>query len=301
MSIGPILSELPAGVHINHLGDLENKAIDEASGLAASHLRPDILWIINDSGNEPLLHALGLDGSDRGFVRVDGAENIDWEDLASFIYNGTPYLLIADVGDNPEHRETGTIYIVKEPRIQGVRLRNGLSVSPERKIDFRYEDTPRDCEAVGVDTENRRIFLITKRTVPPMLYQLPLLPIHGPSILTAEKVTDLTGIAGNNASGTLSHTLLDYINYQSSPTAMDIAPDGLMAAILTYNAIYLFSRTPGENWIRAFSGKPVMVPIPRLYQAESLCFGMKGDRVFFTSEKDPAPLYRMDINRSVVQ
>ena len=289
MSIGPILSELPDGVHINHLGDLENKAINEASGLAASHLRSDILWIINDSGNEPLLHALGLDGSDRGFVRVDGAENIDWEDLASFTYNEIPYILIDDVGDNPEHRETGTIYIVKEPRIQGVRLRKGLSVSPEWKINFRYEDTPRDCEAVGVDTENRRIFLITKRTVPPMLYQLPLLPFHDPSILTAEKVTELTG--------TQSHTLLDYIQYQSAPTAMDIAPDGFMAAILTYNAIYLFSRTPGEDWIRTFSGKPVMVPIPRLYQAEALGFGMKGDRLFFTSEKDSAPLYRMDINR----
>ena len=299
-SISPTLSELPDGVHINHLGDLEKKAINEASGLAASHLRPDILWVINDSGNEPLLHALGLDGSDRGFVRVDGAENIDWEDLASFIYNGIPYILIADVGDNSERRETGTIYIVKEPRIQGVRLRKGLSVSTEWKINFRYEDTPRDCEAVGVDTENRRIFLVTKRTVPPILYQLPLLPFNGPSILTAEKVTELTGIARNNASGTRVHTLLDYIHYQSAPTAMDIAPDGFMAAILTYNAIYLFPRTHGEDWIRAFSGRPVMVPIPRLYQAEALCFGMKGDRLFFTSEKSPAPIYRMDINRSII-
>jgi len=301
LSIGPILSELPDGVHINHLGDLENKAISEASGLAASNLRSDILWIINDSGNEPLLHAIGSDGSDRGFVRVDGAENIDWEDLASFMYNGTPYILIADVGDNREHRETGTIYIVKEPRIQGVRLRKGLSVSPEWKINFRYEDAPRDCEAVGVDMENLRIFLVTKRTIPPMLYQLPLFPLHGPSVLTAKKVTELTGIAGSNTAGARSYTLLDYIHYQSAPTALDIEPDGFMAAILTYNAIYLFSRIPGEDWIRSFSGRPVVVPIPRLYQAEALCFGMKGDRLFITSEKGPAPLYGIDIDRNIIQ
>ena len=45
------------------------------------------------------------------------------------------------------------------PLMIGFLLRKGSTVSPEWKINFRYADTPRDCEAVSVDTENRRIFL----------------------------------------------------------------------------------------------------------------------------------------------
>ena len=300
-AIIPILSEIPDGVRIVHLGYLKNRAIHEASGLAASHLRSDTLWIINDGGNEPLLYAIGLDGMDRGFVRVDGAENIDWEDLSSFVSHGKPYILIADVGDNPEHRESSTLYIVEEPRIQGARLGEGHSVKPEWRIRFRYEDAPRDCESIGVDVENQRIYLITKRTIPPVLYQLPLFPSRGTSILTAEKVTDLTGITRNYGSDDQYHTLLDYIQYQSAPTAMDIASDGLMAVILTYDALYLFSRTPGEDWIGILRGRPVIMPIPRLYQAEALCFGVNGNRLYLTSEKGSAPLYGIDINRNIVQ
>ena len=299
MSIGPIVPKLPKGVHIKHVGDIENKAIGEASGLAASNLRSDVLWVINDSGDKPFIYAMGVNGSDLGFVRVEGAVNIDWEDLAAFTYNDTPYILIADVGDNLERREIVTLYIVKEPRIQPARYGKARSVKLEWKIDFRYENAPRDCEAVSVDTKNRRIFLITKRTVPPMVYQLPLFPSRGPSISTAEKVAELAGITKMNTSGIRFNTMLNSFKY--APTAMDIAPDGLAAAILTYHSVYLFSLTPGEDWVRILSGKAVKVPIPRLYQAEALCFGMKWNHLFFTSEKLPAPLYRMDIDRSIVQ
>lgn len=36
-------------------GSLHNEAIDEASGLAASWRHEDLLWVHNDSGDEPRL------------------------------------------------------------------------------------------------------------------------------------------------------------------------------------------------------------------------------------------------------
>ena len=45
-------------------GTLEDPRLDEASGLAVSQRSRDLLWVVNDSGAEPVLHALGLDGSE---------------------------------------------------------------------------------------------------------------------------------------------------------------------------------------------------------------------------------------------
>ena len=43
-------------------------------------------WAVNDSGDEPRLYALRKDGRDRGTLRVRGATNTDWEDLAAFTF-----------------------------------------------------------------------------------------------------------------------------------------------------------------------------------------------------------------------
>lgn len=63
---------------------LQNRQIVEASGLAASVRGGDFLWLMNDSGGEPVLYLAGTDGSDRGSAKVEGAVNVDWEDLAGF-------------------------------------------------------------------------------------------------------------------------------------------------------------------------------------------------------------------------
>ena len=53
-------------------GYIENPAISEASGLARSS-HDDRLWVINDGGSLPQLHAIGLDGSDYGSVMLKNA------------------------------------------------------------------------------------------------------------------------------------------------------------------------------------------------------------------------------------
>ena len=59
------------------VGTVTNPDIREASGMAASRLRSDLLWVINDGGNEEFLYAVGLDGSDLGKVRVENASNTE--------------------------------------------------------------------------------------------------------------------------------------------------------------------------------------------------------------------------------
>ena len=79
------------------VGSLENPKIDEASALARSQREPGVLWTLNDDGKARLFAIDGA-GRDRGDVDLKGADNDDWEDLASFTLAGDPYLVVADIG-----------------------------------------------------------------------------------------------------------------------------------------------------------------------------------------------------------
>ena len=256
-------------------GKLENPKISEASGLASSRLYPGLLWAINDGGDDPLLYAIGVDGADLGAFRVEGASNFDWEALASFRWQDTAYLLIADVGDNWEQRQTVTLYVVKEPLITASGLDNGRIAAIAWQIRFTYEDGPQDCEAVAVDAAMQRVFLLSKRKFTPVLYELALQPVDQNTIAVAHHLTEVP-----------------HFNW---PTAMDLSPDGLSAVVLTYNNGYLFRRRQNENWANAFQRKPQRLRFDRLFQQEAVSFGFYGKSVFVTSERAPAPLVRIDL------
>jgi hypothetical protein len=257
------------------VGNLENQQISEASGLASSGLYPGVLWVINDGGNEPLLYSIGIDGSDLGTFRVEGASNYDWEALASFQLQNTAYLLIADVGDNWEQRKACTLYVVKEPMITAAGLDNAPAVGIAWQIFFTYEDGPHDCEAVAVDTAAQRILLLTKRSLLPVLYELPLQPADPDTPALARRLTS--------------------IPYFSWPTGMDIAPDGLSAVILSYSHAYFYLRSQKEDWVAAFGKKPRLLSFNQLKQQEAICFGFYGKTVYVTSEQLPAPLVQIDL------
>lgn len=139
---------------------LQAPAANETSGLAATVSGDEGLWLVNDSGGEPVLYLVGQNGADRGRVRVETATNLDWEDLAGFSWQGKPYLLIADVGDNEARRATCTLYIVPEPARPHAGDAISGSVTPAWTIEFRYPDGPRDCESVAVDAVREKVILI---------------------------------------------------------------------------------------------------------------------------------------------
>src|SRR2546427_1152391 len=63
-------------------GTFRSRRLTESSGVVASRAHPGILWTHNDSGDGPYLYATDLHGTDRGVVKVTGARNVDWEDIA---------------------------------------------------------------------------------------------------------------------------------------------------------------------------------------------------------------------------
>jgi hypothetical protein len=259
--------------------------VAEASGLAVSSRDREFLWVVNDSGAKAILHLVGSDGADRGKVTVDGAENVDWEDLCSFKSKGVSYLLIADTGDNNSTRETSTLYIVEEPKLPGNGDALAGAAKPVWMIRFQFEDGPRDCESVAVDSAAGKVLLVSKRTKPPMVYELPLNPGKEGGVLIAKRI-GVTSVQPPKG--------VPPLPYIAQPTGMDVTEDGSLGAIVSYYGVFLFERKGKEGWGDAFARPPLALTPHGMNQAESVAFGKDGKTISIVSERGDRRIIRYE-------
>ena len=287
VSLGLPAAEEPGWVKAPKAALVQAPAANETSGLAATVGGGDGLWLVNDSGGQPMLYLADRDGADRGKIKVEPATNLDWEDLAGFSWQGKPYLLIADVGDNEGRRASCMLYVVPEPAMPPAGGLLSGTVKPAWTIEFRYPDGPRDCEAVAVDALRGKVILLSKRTVPPAVYELPLAPGKG-GVVTALKIgtTDVTPPPGG-----FPHP------YGAQPTGLDLSADGTLAAVVTYLGVFVFPKNRGESWAEAFARKPVLLPRHGLFQAESIAFSRDGKSLVVVSEGARSPLVVYQLQR----
>lgn len=254
---------------------IQSGSVTEASGLAISSRDEKFMWIVNDSGGDAIVHLMGTDGIDHGQVKVEGATNVDWEDLTSFKLDGKPYLLIADSGDNVSNRRDCVLYVIGEPELpkDGAMLSGTTKLA--WKIRFDFEDGPRDCESVAVDARVGKIILVSKRTKPPVVYEMPLRP-GGEDRVIAKRLGETTVVPPKG---------IPMLPYIAQPTGMDISPDGSMGSIVSYYGVFLFPRNGKESWGEAFAKPPVVLPPHGMAQAESVAFSKDGKSLTVISER----------------
>ena len=247
------------------------------------------MWIVNDSGGTPDIHLAGTDGKDHGKVTLADTRNIDWEDLASFTLDGQNYLLVADTGDNGSKRDFCTLHILREPALPATGQKLTATTPAAWQIQFCYEGGPRDCEAVAVDAKAGQIILITKRTEPPEVYQLPLRPARESRLLTATRL-------GPTA---VKSPLRSFVPFQNQPTGLSITADHTLAAVVTYYSVFLFPRKSEESWADALAKPPTVMQPHLLGQAESVAFTKDGKSIYALSEGRISPVVRYLIQQDV--
>lgn len=192
--------------------------LDEASGLAASRRHRGVLWLHNDSGSEPELFAVDSAGTVLGRVRVTGAENDDWEDIALGPCPAGECIYIADTGDNGEKREFVTIYRVPEPDPADT------ATLPAERFRLRFPDGPRDAEALFVMPDARVHIASKGRTSPVAVYRAPV-PLPADTAALLEQIVGLTDGAPFAAL---------YV------TGAGATPDGRRVVIRTYVNLQLY-------------------------------------------------------------
>jgi len=266
------------------IGTLGDPAIVESSGLACAG--PGEFWTHNDAGNDAALFQLGADGETVRALKVHGVENRDWEDLALYHQGNDVRLVVADIGDNAGVRPEVQLYVLSISDDGEVPV-----FQVDERYRLRYPGGARDSESLAIDGWTNTAWLLSKRTIPAELYTVPL---DKPSddVVTATFAGTLTTLPQPTASEiALAPERMDWF---WQPTAMDFSPDGRRAAVLTYEAVYLYSRDDGESWIEALSMRPVSFEIGTGWAAEALC--LSEDAVYWTTEGESAPIFRIPLN-----
>ena len=270
---GSCYAWLPAKI----VASIENDALDEISGLAASRAHANILWGHNDAGNVATLYAIGLDGGDGGAVFVPGALNEDWEDIAvgpcAATAEDCSCLYIADIGDNEQIRGGGVVYRLPEPDI--VSGGQGQSEIPEA-LPFRYPDGPHDAEALLVHPISGETFIITKSD-PAGIYAFPTSPPVG-----GEEV-ELVLIA------TLDLTALGV----DSPfiTGADFSPRGRRVVVRTDADVVMFDVS--TTMADAFDNGQAPLPDPPEQDAEAVTFSIDGTALYLAGESIAPELWEL--------
>ena len=287
-----VVTEVPAFSNAKIMGHLADPMLSEVSGLAASRRDPAVLWAVNDSGNPPYLYAMRQTGQVLARFEALGIPNNDWEDMAAFMRGKTPMLLVADVGDNREKRENGILYLFKEPKVD-LEKKTGGHLVPDQIVPFVFEGGPVDCEAVAVDERDLSVWLISKRSRPPLVFRLSL-PEPGDNKIQTAKKEGFLPLLFHPGQAPDGRALTDN-SKAMRPTAADISTQGNRLLILTYAHAFLFTRTGSMTWPESMALGSQPLWLPDLPQAEAACLDPSGRVVHLTSEGSGSPVLRIDI------
>ncbi len=140
-----------------------SKKINETSGL---EIIDENFITLNDSGDDPALYTFDKEGKNLSKSLIKGAQNRDWESLASdenFVY-------IADIGNNRGNRKDLKIYItdLEFNLIDSINFNYNNQSKFEKKKKNKY-----DAEALVSFNDSLIIFSKNRKKLTTELYFLP--------------------------------------------------------------------------------------------------------------------------------
>jgi hypothetical protein len=217
----------------------------------------------NDSGNEPILYVLELDGTIRHEAVLEGTENVDFEDITT---DNKGNIYLGDFGNNLNTRKNLVVWKIRTADILNKETVTG------KAIHFSYADQNAfppdntemyyDCEAMAYYKDS--LYLFTKCRTEPydgkcLIYELPVKP----GTYKAKRKTYLkTGKRGW---------------LKDSVTAADIYKNELYLQTYTKMLIY----TLGADRKGTFKTQISMLPIS---QKEALAVRKNG-KIYVTDER----------------
>lgn len=262
------------------LGKIRSADITESSGLAASRCQENVLWTHNDSGDDAYIFAIDLEGNNLGTWKIGDAENIDWEDIASFKdRTGKCFIYIGEIGDNKLRRREHAVIRVAEPTVseatRSTSKKNALNIDSFEIVKFVYPDFDQDAETLMVEPKSGDIYVVTKRVSGPSGVYLVKTNFGNTQTQRAEKVTELAVPSIPNG----------------FVTGGDISPDGKRMVICDYTQAYEWSLPENvTQFDEIWKQEPTRIDLGKRSGGESICYSPSGSSIFATSEGRSAPV-----------
>lgn len=250
---------------------LENEAINEASGIAASWYHENAFWIHNDSGDKPRLFLVDTQGKTLATLTLYNIEARDWEDIALNVEDSIPYLYVAEIGDNQAQYEDKYIYRFPEPTLENGETE--ITISAIDIIQFAYPQRARDAESLLVDPLTKDILIISKREEFSKIFELAFPYSYDTVNVLVEK-------------GELPFR---------NTVAGDISPDGKGVLLKTYDEVFYWERKGKESAAELLTTQGVRIPYFREPQGEAIAWGKEGTTFYTLSEEymqKPARFYK---------
>lgn len=256
------------------VGKLQDPAVKESSGIAASRRSPGLFWTHNDSGDGPFVYAVGPHGERRGTFQVRGAGAVtDCEDMAvgPGPSPGVSYLYLADIGDNNANRRECVVWRFPEPPIPTTPGPKPVLTQTADALRFTYPDGPHDAETLLVHPKSGRIAIVAKnKSGDDGVYAFPM-------PLSPSRTVTLVKVATIHISGEPSF-------HPNLVTGGSISPDGRRVALRTYWYVYEFAVPSGRPFDALWQTKPILIVPPLQGQGEGISYTRDGKSLILTSE-----------------
>ncbi len=267
------------------LGHIANPDVTESSGLAASRCQPGVFWTHNDSGDDAFIYGISKTGTSMGTWKIPGAQNVDWEDIASYMDNtGKCFIYVGEIGDNRLRMREHVIYRVPEPVVSPEDAtstkKTALTTEKPELLRFTYVDGPHNAETLMVNPQNGEIYVVTKRQSGSAgVYRLRP-EFSDERIFQAEKIADISVPSIPNG-------LL---------TGGNISPDGQRMILCDYVSGYEFKLPAGSAQFDDIWKQPAeIVDLGNRPVGEAVCYSADGKSIYDTSEGKAAAVIEINV------
>lgn len=198
---------------VQQVGRITDVRIKESSGVSASRKYANVFWTHNDGGGlgKQYLFAIHRTGDTVAAFPVEGAEFVDWEDIA---IDDSGHLFLADIGNNDSMRREVGVYQIDEPDPKA----GGRPVLIKRQWRLHYPERPFDAESLFI--WNGQGYIVSKvvNDARAQIFGFPLVDSKEPIKLSLVATTKV----------------------DSPVSGADISPDGRLLAMVAKNGPYIF-------------------------------------------------------------
>ncbi|ESO83129.1 hypothetical protein LOTGIDRAFT_169532 [Lottia gigantea] len=255
---------------------LDNREIDEASGLAASQIHPGILYMENDKGDTNRIFAVDTTNCHMAaMLTIAGVDNYDWEDLAVGPCGSNSCIYIAETGDHAEDGAKNIIYRVREPAIM-----KNQTLQLDSQLHFKWGEP--DCETVMI-TPNEDVYTVSK-----------VVGGHG----RLAKFSHTAWGSGKTVAAEAS-VVLNQSSSHHDPVGGDISLDG-KEMLIKYKQHVYYWHVPDGDYIKAVTSVPIELPIIKEKRGESVCWDARGIDYYTISEGKLPDLHYFKRTSSII-